>query len=255
MTKEELIREGERLKEEENFSVMLRDYEAWCCRVQSFLKSEGETQEMVREIGVKMHYTENEYSKEETKRSVLKALDGVLCFLKEMNQSMESHISKTQAIVLIENILNNFHMFYRAMFQNEVHKKGTLKQETLETIKIENEYDLQRMLYALLLPIFPTARTEVNGDNGYGGMRADIWIDEYKFIIETKCTRDSMKEKTPQEELGADGFHYQADMIFFFVYDKNKIIQNPAAFEKAFMRKKDVDGKEIRMVIMRPRIF
>lgn len=255
MTKEELIREGKQIKVVEDFDVMLRNYEAWCDRVKSFLKSEGEMQETIREIGVKMHYTENEYSKEETKKSVLKALDAVSCFLKETSQKSGSLISRDQAISLIERILNNFHMFYRAMFQNEVHKKGTLKQETLEVVKIGNEYDLQRMLYALLVPIFPTARMEVNGDNGYGGMRADIWVDEYKFIIETKCTRDSMKEKTLQEELGADGFHYQADMIFFFVYDKNRIIQNPAAFEKAFVRKKEVDGKEVRMVIMQPRIF
>lgn len=73
---------------------------------------------------------------------------------------------------------------------------------------INNEYDLQRMLYSIILPIFPTIRSEAYNDNGYGGMRADTYLEVYSLIIEIKCSRNNMIEKKIVEELGADGFHY-----------------------------------------------
>ena len=140
-------------------------------------------------------------------------------------------------------------MYYQAMYRDPVHKSGKLVQEILDNIKIDNEYDLQRMIYSILLPIFPTVRQEVNSDNGYGGMRADIYLKEYSLIIETKCTRESMTEKRLLEELGADSFHYKAKTLFIFVFDKKHIIKNPVAFEKAFKRDKEKDGKTVRLFI------
>ncbi len=103
-------------------------------------------------------------------------------------------------------------MHYRAMYRQSVHKKGTLKAEVLNAVQIGNEYDLQRMLYSILLPIFPTLRQEVYSDNGYGGMRAEI--------------------------------------IYFFVYDKTGIIKNPEAFKQAFAREQEKDGKTVKMFIL-----
>lgn len=39
------------------------------------------------------------------------------------------------------------------------------------------------MVYSILLPAFPTARQEVYSDNGYVGMRSDIYLDMYNLII------------------------------------------------------------------------
>ena len=68
--------------------------------------------------------------------------------------------------------------------------------EHLNEFSVGSKYDIQRMLYAWLRPVFPTVRTEVNSDNGYSGMRADLYLEEYDLIIEVKCTRPSMSEKT-----------------------------------------------------------
>lgn len=108
------------------------------------------------------------------------------------------------------------------------------------------------MLYSCLLLFFPTVRQETVNDNGYGGMRTDIYLEDYNLIIETKCTRKNMSEKKLTEELGADGFHYKADVIFFYVYDKEDIIKNPEAFKKAFLRGREKDGKMVRMFILQP---
>ena len=155
-------------------------------------------------------------------------------------------------IVLLEQILNNFYLYYRSMFQNPLHKKAALSMNDLKKIRIENEYDLQRMLYALLVPVFPMIRQEVESNNGYSGMRADLYLQEQDVIIETKCTRGSMNEKKLTEELGADGFHYQANIIFFFVYDKNNIIKNPDAFKAAFAREQEKNGKTIKVILLQP---
>lgn len=81
-------------------------------------------------------------------------------------------------------------------------------------------------------------------------MRADICLEAYDLIIETKCTRINMSEKKLAEELGADGFHYNADNVYFFVCDKAGIIKNPEAFKIAFERDLKKDGKTIKTFIM-----
>ncbi|ATO37827.1 hypothetical protein AB4J90_17320 [Geobacillus thermodenitrificans] len=51
-----------------------------------------------------------------------------------------------------------------------------------------------------------------------------------------------MTERTLREELGSDPFHYEADHLFLFIFDK--VIKNPNAFEKSFRREKRGFDKE-----------
>ena len=249
---EKLIQEGWNLTDITDDAKLSEEYDRWCRKVKEFLKREGFSKENLREIQVKMQYTANEFSKDETRKSIIKAVKDTVCYLEETDMNTEKEISKEAGIMLIDQILNNFYLYYRTMYQSPIHKKGTLTTENLKKIQIGNEYDLQRMLYSLLLPVFPMFRQEVNSDNGYGGLRADIYLEEYNLVIETKCTRGNMNEKKLAEELGADGFHYQADMVFFFVYDKNNIIKNPEAFKAAFAREQKKDGKTIKVIILQP---
>lgn len=69
---------------------------------------------------------------------------------------------------------------------------------------------------------------------GCGTVRSDIWIDQ-NVIIETKCTRTSMSEKKLHEEISADITQYSAQNIYFYIYDKEKIIGNPQAFKQALL--------------------
>lgn len=155
-------------------------------------------------------------------------------------------------MLIIKNILTNFHLHIKAMYQTKPHGKGTIQQSDLDRITIGNEYDVQRILYSLLVPIFPEIRTEVMGDNGYSGTRADIYLNKGKTAVEIKCTRKSMTEKELIEQLGADGFHYQVNTLFLFVYDKEQIIRNVAAFEESFKRTPDHGGKTIQAIVIQP---
>lgn len=88
----------------------------------------------------------------------------------------------------------------------------------------------------LIKPIFPEARVEVCDDTGYKIIRYDIIIEKYKAVIEVKCSRPSMSERTLSEELGSDAFHYKYTNIFFFIYDKYKVVKNKAAFIDTYNR-------------------
>lgn len=251
----DLILEGKSLADIFEKGKLQRKYDLWCSKVRISMEEAGFIHSVQEEIKVKMHYTENEYSDMDTLNSLKKSLNSVIKALEEKSVFLEKSIDGQAELKLIEKILNNFYMYYRAMYREAVHKRGTLKAELLNAICIGNEYDLQRMLYSILLPIFPTLRQEVYSDNRYGGMRADIYLDIYNLVIETKCTRKSMHEKQLLEELGADAFHYNAEIIYFFVCDKIEIIKNPEAFRHAFAREQKKDGKTVKMFILQATEF
>lgn len=190
-----------------------------------------------------------------------KVLIKTIEFLKRLITDIESGLYDLQQVKVIEQsvalevvrrILNNFYKHLESMYQSPVHGNGTLKKEDLDLIKIGNEYDVQRILYALIRPIFPEARMEVPEDAGYRSMRSDIFLDEYNIVIEVKCTRKSMTIRSLTEELGADAFHYKSDYLFAFVFDKEKIIGNIDAFIKAYKREKTTFGKDVETFVVQP---
>ncbi len=250
---DDIIAEGKELKGVLDKKELLEKYNLWCVKVRIYMKKTGFAEQ--DKVNVKMHYVENEFSDNDALISLKKSLGDAIQILEENALTIEDKTYKQGDLVLIEKILENFYMYYHAMFKNPVHKKGTLVSETLDAIRIGNEYDLQRMLYSLFLPIFPTIRQEVYSDNGYGGMRADLYLEWYNLIIEIKCTRKSMSEKQLIEELGADGFHYCAEIIYFFVFDKYGIIRNPEAFKETFVRDPQKDGKTVKVFIHQTKVF
>lgn len=210
----DITREGRAIK---NLSVkadIQSAYHAWCRNIRSFLKENSINEQLQNEAAVKMHYTDNEYSESDTLHSLKRALTDTLDFLEENVGYLDSVRNNSTELELITKILNNFYLYYQTMYKSPVHKKCSLTQEKLDSIQIGNEYDLQRMLYAILRPLFPSIRQEVNSDNGYGGMRADN--------------------------------------ICFFIWDRSKIIKNPEAFKKAFEENPSEKSKTIKVFITQP---
>ena len=96
------------------------------------------------------------------------------------------------------------------------------------------------------------ARAEVSEDTGYGTVRTDIFLDA-EHVIEIKCTRENMKLKKLTEEIEADIIHYSAKNIYFFLYDKEKIIENPMVFKKCYEEK--IKEKNVHIIIHQPKIM
>lgn len=135
------------------------------------------------------------------------------------------------------------------MYKDKVHGNGKLSKTDLDKITLGNEYDVQRMLYSLLKPIFTNARLEVHGDGGYMGTRCDIELPDCDAVIEVKCTRGSMTERKLSEELGSDIYHYKTGKLFFYIYDKEGIIKNAEAFEKNYTKELKDPNRSIETYI------
>ena len=190
--------------------------------LQDYMKRLGLGSELIMEAERKAFFFVNEYSEKDT------------------------HEDDDRLI----KILENYYLFLENLLERIPDKRGGIQKEQLDGIKIKNEYDVQHLLYAYLKPLYPFARLEVNEDTGYGTVRADILLDSDK-VIEVKCSRDSMKLKNLTEEIEADIVHYSASQIYFFVYDKEKIIKDPLNFRKTY--EKIMKEKKVHIVIHQPK--
>lgn len=248
----ELIQQGMKILENTNFEKAKTEFAGWSEAVKRMAASSQLPYETQRMLNVKMHFVENEYSQDDSMTALKHAAEDTIHILETIETANLNDFSEHTAHLVIERILNNFYLHIKAMYQENVHGKGTIKKSNLDELKIGNEYDVQRILYSLLVPIFPGVRTEVDGDNGYGGVRTDIYLNQYKTAIEIKCTRKNMTQKELVEQLGSDGFHYPVKTLFMFVYDKEGIVKNISAFEDSFKRNPENGGKKIRAIVIQP---
>ncbi len=225
------------VKDGQEFSYLLAG-------LRTFLKTLDSSPQSLMELEQRAYYVINEYSDKETRDNLDSARNRVIAYLEQI-------MTGSPADDHLLTILENYYLFLEALLERPPHRRGGIKKEHLSGLKIQNEYDVQHLLYAYLKPIYPLARAEVNEDTGYGTVRTDIFLDS-QHVIEVKCTRGSMPQKKLIEELEAD-MHYHAEHIYFFIYDKEKIIENPQLFRKIYETK--VKGKRIHIVIHQPKIL
>ncbi len=226
------------VKDGQEFSYLLAG-------LRTFLKTLDSSPQSLMELEQRAYYVINEYSDKETRDNLDSARNRVIAYLEQI-------ITDSPADDRLLTILENYYLFLEALLERPPHRRGGIKKEHLSGLKIQNEYDVQHLLYAYLKPIYPLARAEVSEDTGYGTVRTDIFLDS-QHVIEVKCTRGSMPQKKLIEELEADMVHYHAEHIYFFIYDKEKIIENPQLFRKIYETK--VKGKRIHIVIHQPKIL
>ncbi len=210
-----------------------------------YLKEIGAGVECLQEVERRAYYLSNNFSPKDTKDKIEQAKKRIREYIDEwMNASLEDR--------RIADILDNFYLFLEGLLEREPHKKGSIQKEQLELLKIKNEYDIQHLLFAYLRPLYPLVRAEVSEDTGYNTVRVDIALD-IKNVIEVKCTRNRMAQKKLVEEIEADMVHYSAENIYFFIYDKEKIIDNPLGFKNTYEKK--ITNKQIHIIIHQPKIL
>ena len=221
------------------------DFESILYSLRDFLKSLDMDPKCLMELEQRAYYPINEYSDKETRNNLDAAAKRVIEYLEEI-------MTGSPADDQLLTVLDNYYLFLESLLERSPHKRGSIQKEQLSGLKIQNEYDVQHLLYAYLQPLYPLARAEVSEDTGYGTVRTDIFLDS-EHVIEVKCTRNSMKLKKLTEEIEADMVHYNAEHIYFFIYDKEKIIENPRLFRNTYENK--VKGKQIHIVIHQPKIL
>lgn len=129
---------------------------------------------------------------------------------------------------LIEKLCLRFHAVARQLQHRHNNR---------DTLTIEDEYDVQDLLHAILRLHFDDIRAE-EWTPSYAGAssRVDFLLKSEKIIVEVKKMRPSMKTRDLGEQLIVDRARYEVHpdckTLFCFVYDPEGRIGNPVGIER-----------------------
>ncbi|WP_238067585.1 hypothetical protein [Pseudomonas shirazica] len=148
-------------------------------------------------------------------------------------QILQTHFSFDQpapsmpAGQIVERVLVRFHRFAKDLENRSRGRDG---------IQVEDEYDVQFLVNALLRMEFDNVKTEESAPSmAAGGTRLDFLLPEHGLVVELKMTRDSMTARSLADELILDIARYRAHpkchAITFFVYDPRGLLKNPVALQ------------------------
>jgi hypothetical protein len=121
-----------------------------------------------------------------------------------------------------------------------------------DTLHVEDEYDVQDLLHALLTLEHDDVRSE-EWTPGYAGgsSRTDFLLKKEQIVVEAKKTRRGLGARELVEQLMADIQKYKQHpdcrTLVCFVYDPEGHITNPRGIENDLSR--DTDGLSVRVII------
>lgn len=224
----------------------VNEYDQFVTELYEMLRSKEYPNDIIVQVRKRATYLKNRFSDEVNKENMLMAKIELTDYLSTLTQEEYQNSDLKN----LEIYLGNFYLFLEALTEYLPDKRATIKHENLEKIMIQNEYDLQHLLYAALKPLYPGIRKEVSKDSGIGTVREDVCIPDLDVVLEAKCTRNSMTYKKLIEEIEADIVHYPEKNIFFYVYDKKKIIKEIKNFNDYF--NKQFDRKKVKLFVVQP---
>lgn len=149
--------------------------------------------------------------------SKLGSLQNVVDLSEDNNQIQ---MSSVQTIMCV---LERFHRFARQL---------KVRHQTRPTITINDEYDVQDLVHAILKLFFNDVRAEEYTPSYAGGSsRIDFLIKSENIGIEIKKTRANLRDKELGEQLIIDKerykSHHNCKTLICFVYDPEELIINP----------------------------
>jgi hypothetical protein len=167
--------------------------------------------------------------------STFSVLDSILNFEKNVNRlirqldiklSVEDEVPNSSEF--LTKVIDSFHNVARQL-QN--------RHSNRETININDEYDVQDLLHAILKINFSDIRAEEYTPSYAGSStRVDFLLKKEKIVIEVKKTRNGLNDREIGNQLILDTQHYKAHpdcrKLVCFVYDPENRIQNPRGLEE-----------------------
>lgn len=123
--------------------------------------------------------------------------------------------------VTLEKICTNFHRCARSILNRHGNRK---------TLEINDEYDVQDLLQGILRLFIDDVRPEDYVPSYAGGnSRTDFYLPQYETYIETKMTREGLRDKEVGEQLAIDIARYgdRCQTLVCFIYDKGSLLSNP----------------------------
>lgn len=151
------------------------------------------------------------------------------------SQEKKKQYFSEDAIVSLERLLKRFHIVTRILGNRHSDRK---------TIVIEDEYDVQDLLHALLRTVFDDVRPEEYTPSYAGSAsRVDFLLKSEQIAVEAKMASQTLTDKQVGEQLIIDINRYQTHpdckYLVCFVYDPDNWIKNPIALENDLTRKHD----------------
>ena len=128
---------------------------------------------------------------------------------------------------------------------HSVARQLRLRHQNRSTIEIEDEYDVQDLLHALLKIFFDDIRSEEWSPSYAGGSsRMDFLLKNEQIVVEVKKTRKGLTDKEIGEQLIIDIEKYKSHpdckTLVCFVYDPEGMIANPKGLERDLSKKTDL---------------
>ncbi len=131
------------------------------------------------------------------------------------------------AEALVETLARRFTGFAKQLLQRHGDR---------DTLKIEDEYDVQDLWHALLRAHFDDVRSE-EWTPSYAGSssRIDFLLKREQIVVEAKMTRKGLNQKEVVNQLSIDIERYRSHpdckTLICFVYDPLGLCKNPVALE------------------------
>lgn len=174
--------------------------------------------------------------------------------IKSYEQKLKLHnIEKHKVIdpiLLIEQLLTSFPDCVQYL-----QERGHCRPSFL----IENEYDVQDLLYVMLKPHFPDLKREeyTQQDTSGSAKRVDFVIGQLGILLEVKHIKGKMQAKKVFDEVKIDiesyYAHPQCSTLVFFIYDPQREIVDAQAKMRGMRGERKIYGKGIQVkVIIQP---
>lgn len=138
-------------------------------------------------------------------------------------------------IAILERLLRRFH---RTVLQLKH------RHDDRPPLLIEDEYDVQDLLHAILRGLFDDVRPEeCTPSYGGGASRMDFLLKTEQIVLEAKVASPSLRDKKIGEQLIIDIKRYQSHPdcrhLLCFVYDPAGYLKNPSGLENDLSRVHD----------------
>lgn len=213
-------------------------YAGWHTKTLSFLKMFLADQSDFTDKFIKCE--DNTFNKAQAANSILESL---IEYIEKDYINVESNCSIDSEIELAR-LFSRFHRVARQLRS---------RHDNRPTIDVEDEYDVQDLLHALLRIYFDDVRAE-EWTPSYAGKsaRMDFLLKNEKTVIEIKKTRQGLTDKEIGDQLIVDVERYKSHSdckkLICFIYDPEGKVGNPDGLANDLMSQ----HKDFLTVIIEP---
>lgn len=231
--------EFDAVQTEKDFADTSGSYWTWHSFVREMLRRILDTEEMAREfagiavgsIGGRQTLAQKVDSRKTDARFARQRLASIK---ERLPLIPEAQPVERTTVVPLEAVWGNLEIIFTRF--HHVARQLRRRHDSRPTLDIDDEYDVQDLLHALLRVFFDDIREEEWTPSYAGGAsRIDFLLKAERIGIETKKSRESLSAREIGAQLVIDIAHYQehpdCESLACFVYDPEGCIGNPSGLE------------------------